>query len=89
MVRDLRVRPARVRGRAGVHSGGRTAPAHRDQGQCILGHEFCGEIVEIGAGVQGFSVGEPVAADACQHCGPVITAPMGCTTFAKTWRSPV
>ncbi len=39
------------------------------KGQCILGHEFCGEIVELGAGVQGFSVGEPVAADACQHCG--------------------
>ncbi|XXE14156.1 2,3-butanediol dehydrogenase [Pseudomonas sp. Z1-14] len=39
------------------------------KGQCILGHEFCGEIVELGAGVEGFSVGEPVAADACQHCG--------------------
>ncbi|PMV19686.1 butanediol dehydrogenase [Pseudomonas sp. FW305-3-2-15-A-LB2] len=39
------------------------------KGHCILGHEFCGEIVELGAGVQGFSVGESVAADACQHCG--------------------
>jgi (R,R)-butanediol dehydrogenase/meso-butanediol dehydrogenase/diacetyl reductase len=39
------------------------------KGQCILGHEFCGEIVELGAGVQGFSLGESVAADACQHCG--------------------
>ncbi|KVC47868.1 butanediol dehydrogenase [Burkholderia ubonensis] len=39
------------------------------QGQCILGHEFCGEIAALGAGVQGFAVGERVAADACQHCG--------------------
>lgn len=39
------------------------------QGQCILGHEFCGEIAAVGAGVQGFAVGQRVAADACQHCG--------------------
>ncbi len=39
------------------------------QGQCILGHEFSGEIVALGEGVEGFSVGDRVAADACQHCG--------------------
>ncbi|MBB3222641.1 (R,R)-butanediol dehydrogenase/meso-butanediol dehydrogenase/diacetyl reductase [Massilia umbonata] len=39
------------------------------QGQCILGHEFCGEIAAVGPGVHGFAVGERVAADACQHCG--------------------
>lgn len=39
------------------------------KGQCILGHEFCGEIVALGAGVEDFTVGERVAADACQHCG--------------------
>lgn len=39
------------------------------KGQCILGHEFCGEIVKLGDGVQGFAPGEVVAADACQHCG--------------------
>lgn len=39
------------------------------QGQCILGHEFSGEIVKLGAGVSGFAPGERVAADACQHCG--------------------
>jgi len=38
-------------------------------GQCILGHEFSGEIAELGAGVTDFSVGERVTADACQHCG--------------------
>lgn len=39
------------------------------QGQCILGHEFCGQIAKLGEGVEGFAVGDPVAADACQHCG--------------------
>lgn len=39
------------------------------QGQCILGHEFCGEIVVLGEGVEGFAIGQRVAADACQHCG--------------------
>ncbi|MBY4675026.1 2,3-butanediol dehydrogenase [Marinobacterium sp. CAU 1594] len=39
------------------------------KGQCILGHEFSGEIVALGEGVSGFEIGERVAADACQHCG--------------------
>lgn len=39
------------------------------KGQCILGHEFSGEIVALGDGVSGFDIGERVAADACQHCG--------------------
>ncbi|WP_338771944.1 2,3-butanediol dehydrogenase [Massilia sp. METH4] len=39
------------------------------EGQCILGHEFCGEIAALGPGVEGFAVGQRVAADACQHCG--------------------
>ncbi|CAN0625875.1 (R,R)-butanediol dehydrogenase [Burkholderia multivorans] len=39
------------------------------KGHCILGHEFSGEIAELGAGVTGFEVGERVSADACQHCG--------------------
>lgn len=39
------------------------------KGQCTLGHEFSGEIAEIGDGVTGYTVGERVTADACQHCG--------------------
>jgi (R,R)-butanediol dehydrogenase/meso-butanediol dehydrogenase/diacetyl reductase len=35
----------------------------------ILGHEFSGEIVEIGKGVKNFKVGDRVAPDAAQHCG--------------------
>lgn len=34
----------------------------------ILGHEFTGEIVEVGSGVENFKVGDRVAPDACQVC---------------------
>ncbi|MBO8168942.1 MAG: 2,3-butanediol dehydrogenase [Thermoanaerobacteraceae bacterium] len=34
----------------------------------ILGHEFSGEIVEVGAGVTNVQVGDRVAPDACQVC---------------------
>jgi (R,R)-butanediol dehydrogenase/meso-butanediol dehydrogenase/diacetyl reductase len=42
---------------------------------CIMGHEFCGEIHEVGAGVRGFAVGERVASlpwitcGECEACG--------------------
>lgn len=39
------------------------------KGQCILGHEFSGEIVALGEGVTGFEISDRVTADACQHCG--------------------
>ncbi|MDV7212783.1 2,3-butanediol dehydrogenase [Azotobacter beijerinckii] len=39
------------------------------QGRCILGHEFSGEIVKLGEGVNDYAIGESVTADACQHCG--------------------
>jgi len=35
----------------------------------ILGHEFCGEVVEKGKEVRNVSVGDRVAPDAAQHCG--------------------
>ncbi|OPG73411.1 hypothetical protein B1218_38105, partial [Pseudomonas ogarae] len=44
-------------------------PAPGLAGPCVLGDAFCGPTVEPGPGVEGFRVGEPVAADACQHCG--------------------
>lgn len=34
----------------------------------ILGHEFAGEIVEVGTGVENFKAGDRVAPDACQVC---------------------
>jgi len=36
---------------------------------CIMGHEFCGEIHEIGAGVGGYRIGERVAALPWITCG--------------------
>lgn len=35
----------------------------------ILGHEFAGEVVEIGEGVTNVQIGERVSPDACWHCG--------------------
>lgn len=33
------------------------------------GHEFCGEIIALGAGVTGFALGERVVVDSRAHCG--------------------
>jgi (R,R)-butanediol dehydrogenase/meso-butanediol dehydrogenase/diacetyl reductase len=38
------------------------------QAPLVLGHEFSGELVEIGSDVHGFKVGDRVAPDACQYC---------------------
>jgi (R,R)-butanediol dehydrogenase / meso-butanediol dehydrogenase / diacetyl reductase len=35
----------------------------------VLGHEFAGTIVEVGAGVEGFAPGDRVAPDICLFCG--------------------
>lgn len=43
---------------------------------CILGHEFAGEVVEVGAGVEGFQVGDVAAAiprAGCGQCAPCLT----------------
>lgn len=45
--------------------------AGRIQPPRIIGHEFCGTIVEIGEGVQGLAVGQYVATEShavCGHC---------------------
>jgi threonine 3-dehydrogenase len=37
----------------------------------VLGHEFCGEVVEIGKSVQGFTLGDRIAGEGhitCGHC---------------------
>lgn len=37
----------------------------------VIGHEFAGEVVEVGEGVQGFNVGDRVSVDPvipCHHC---------------------
>jgi len=39
------------------------------QAPLILGHEFSGEVVEVGAEVKNAKVGDRITADACQYCG--------------------
>jgi (R,R)-butanediol dehydrogenase/meso-butanediol dehydrogenase/diacetyl reductase len=39
------------------------------QAPLTLGHEFSGEVVEVGEGVKNVQVGERITADACQYCG--------------------
>ena len=43
----------------------------------ILGHEFTGTVVEVGASVTNVKVGDLVAPDACQHCGECLPCRMG------------
>ncbi|HET7009691.1 MAG TPA: alcohol dehydrogenase catalytic domain-containing protein [Anaerolineales bacterium] len=43
----------------------------------ILGHEFCGEIVELGPGVADFKVGDYVTADSHIVCGKCDVCKMG------------
>ena len=44
-------------------------PAHPAKHNNILGHEFFGEIVELGSDILGFSVGETVLIDPHPGCG--------------------
>lgn len=43
----------------------------------VLGHEFSGEVVAVGDGVQTVKVGDFVAPDACQHCGVCVNCREG------------
>jgi (R,R)-butanediol dehydrogenase / meso-butanediol dehydrogenase / diacetyl reductase len=35
----------------------------------VIGHEFAGEVVEVGDGADGFAVGDRIAAEPIHHCG--------------------
>jgi (R,R)-butanediol dehydrogenase/meso-butanediol dehydrogenase/diacetyl reductase len=47
----------------------RPNPITGQRAPVTLGHEFAGEVVEIGADVRGFAVGDRVAPDICLFCG--------------------
>ena len=43
----------------------------------VLGHEFTGTVVAVGANVTNVKVGDLVAPDACQHCGECLPCRLG------------
>jgi threonine dehydrogenase-like Zn-dependent dehydrogenase len=43
----------------------------------VMGHEFCGEVVEVGANVRGLAVGERVTAMPFNACYPCQTCMRG------------
>ena len=45
------------------------------------GHETCGIVAEVGAGVTGFAVGDTVAVECFSHCGECVY----CTTGQYAW----
>ena len=50
---------------------GEDHPLSRDQAPITMGHEYCGEITELGEGVEGLQVGDRVAIEpiyACDTC---------------------
>ncbi|SFJ95346.1 2,3-butanediol dehydrogenase [Celeribacter neptunius] len=46
-----------------------THPLSRDKAPITMGHEYCGEITELGAGVTGLSLGDRVAIEPIFACG--------------------
>ncbi len=44
-------------------------PLSHDAAPITMGHEYCGEITELGAGVEDFSVGDRVAIEPIFNCG--------------------
>ncbi|MBI5446325.1 MAG: 2,3-butanediol dehydrogenase [Deltaproteobacteria bacterium] len=44
-------------------------PLTGHSGAVTLGHEFSGDIAEVGPGVANFKAGDRVTGDACQYCG--------------------
>jgi (R,R)-butanediol dehydrogenase / meso-butanediol dehydrogenase / diacetyl reductase len=52
-------------------------PLTGHSGKTILGHEFTGTVVAVGAGVTNVKVGDLVAPDACQHCGECLPCRLG------------
>jgi (R,R)-butanediol dehydrogenase / meso-butanediol dehydrogenase / diacetyl reductase len=63
-------------------------PLTGHSGKTILGHEFSGTVVAVGADVTSVKVGDNVAPDACQHCGTCVTCREGrynvCESLAFT-----
>lgn len=48
---------------------GEDHPLSRDQAPITMGHEYCGEITELGDGVEGLKIGDRVAIEPIFACG--------------------
>ncbi len=60
-------------------------PISGHQGPMILGHEFIGEIVELGEGVSSFAVGDRVASGAGISCGDCPRCAEGRTNLCQRY----
>lgn len=58
-------------------------PTHPAKPGVIFGHEFCGEVVEIGPDVRGLSVGDKVAVDQNPPCGRCDACRTGSPNFCE------
>src|SRR6266478_1383945 len=54
----------------------------------VIGHEPAGEVVELGAGVSGFKVGDHVALDPFGPCGKMQSLPVGTLQFLQKSGTP-
>lgn len=64
----------------------RAHPVTGFRGPIVLGHEFTGEVIEVGSGTDGFSVGDRVAAGAGMWCGDCAWCARGQTNLcARYW----
>ena len=52
----------------------------------VMGHEFAGEIVEVGRGVTGVAIGDAVTANPLTYCGQCRTCRMGLTQLCPERR---
>ena len=48
---------------------GENHPLSHDKAPITMGHEYCGEITELGEGVEGFAIGDRVAIEPIYNCG--------------------
>ncbi|MDN5788157.1 2,3-butanediol dehydrogenase [Pseudorhodobacter sp.] len=44
-------------------------PLSHDKAPITMGHEYAGEVTELGEGVEGFEIGDRVAVEPIYHCG--------------------
>lgn len=51
----------------------------------VIGHEFAGRVTQVGPGVEGFAVGDLVAADPNSYCGQCAWCRQGAYNLCTSW----